>query len=200
MGLLDGAIFPEHEELNEEPLFFVEAKDRNPASEDVRQRHVVAECRRHGLSVWHNPQSGRRSDYERTTLHRNGAIAGVADLTIHWPGRGIYYAEMKDGTKGPTRPQIEFLNARIREGIACGVHRGWDSLLPRLIEAGAPIGKRQCKADPIGDAAKRVVLRMIELETDPAERKAKIMIAREEGVISDDETADMIRRYALVFA
>lgn len=52
----------------------------------------------------------------------------------------------------------------------------------------------------IGDAAKRVVLRLIDLETDPAERKAKIMIAREEGVISDDETADLIRRYALVFA
>ena len=52
----------------------------------------------------------------------------------------------------------------------------------------------------IGDAAKRVVLRLIDLETDASERKAKIMIAREEGVISDDETADLIRRYALVFA
>ena len=49
-------------------------------------------------------------------------------------------------------------------------------------------------------AAKRVILRLIDLETDPAERKAKIMIAREEGVISDYETADLIRRYALVFA
>lgn len=193
MGLLD---FPVHEELNEPPLFFIEPRDRFPDSEDMRQRLVVAECRRHGLSVWHNPQSGRRSDYERTTLHRNGAIAGVADLTIHWPGRGIYYAEMKDGTKGPTRPQIDFLNARVRDGIACGVHRGWESLEPRLIQAGAPI-KRQNGPAPIGDAARRVILRMIELEPDLSERKAKIMIAREDGHLSDAEVRDLIIKHGL---
>lgn len=199
MGLLDGAIFPEHEELNEVPLFFIEAKDRNPASEDVRQRHVVAACRRLGLFVAHIPQSGKRSDYERTKLHRNGAIAGVPDLVIQWTG-GIYWAEMKDGTKGPSRAQIDVMNDLVRRNIPCGVHRSWETVEQRLAEVGAPVGKRQCKAEPIGDAAKRVVLRLIDLETDPAERKAKIMIAREEGVISDDETADLIRRYALVFA
>lgn len=195
-ALLD---FPAHEELNEPPLFFIEPKDRFPDSEDKRQRDVVAECRRLGLSVWHNTQSGRRSDYERTTLHRNGAIAGVADLTIHWPGGGTYYAEMKDGTKGPTRPQIDFLNARVRDGIPCGVHRGWETLESRLLAAGAPIGRKKVAA-PIGDAARRVVMRLIELETDPGERKAKIMIAREEGLLSDEEVADWIRRDALVFA
>ncbi len=192
-ALLD---FPVHEELNEPPLFFIEPKDRFPDSEDKRQRVVVAECRRLGLSVWHNPQSGRRSDYERTTLHRNGAIAGVADLTIHWPGGGTYYAEMKDGTKGPTRPQIDFLNARVRDGIPCGVHRGWESLEPRLIAAGAPI-RRENAAQTIGDAARRMVLRLIELEADPSERKAKIMIAREEGILSDTETRDLIFTYRL---
>lgn len=199
MGLLDGAIFPEHEELNEAPLFFIEAKDRNPASEDVRQRHVVAACRRLGLFVAHIPQSGKRSDYERTKLHRNGAIAGIPDLLIAFPG-GVYFAEMKDGKGTPARAQIDVMNDLVRRNIPCGVHRSWESLEQRLAEVGAPIGKRQFKAEPIGDVAKRVVLRLIDIETDPAERKAKIMIAREEGVISDDETADLIRRYALVFA
>lgn len=199
MGLLDSAIFPEHEELNEAPMFFVEAKDRNPASEDVRQRHVVAACRRLGLFVAHIPQSGKRSDYERTKLHRNGAIAGIPDLLIAFPG-GVYFAEMKDGKGTPSRAQIDVMNDLVRRNIPCGVHRSWETVEQRLADVGAPVGKRQCKAEPIGDAAKRVVLRLIELETDPAERKAKVMIAREEGVISDDETADLIRRYALVFA
>ena len=136
MGLLD---FPVHEELNEAPMFPIDATDKDPASEDKRQCVVIAECKRRGLSVWHNAQSGRRSDYERTTLHRNGAIAGVADLTIHWPGRGTYYAEMKNGKTGPSTPQIEFLNARIREGFPCGVHRSWASVEAALIKAGAPI-------------------------------------------------------------
>lgn len=135
MGLLD---FPIHEELNEPPLFYIEPKDRDPAGEDTRQRGVVSMLRRRGVHVHHNPQSGRRSDYERTTLHRNGAIAGVADLSIHWRG-GTYYAEMKDGTKMPSRAQVEFLNDMTRLGIPCGVHRSWATLEAALIAAGCPI-------------------------------------------------------------
>ena len=195
VGLLD---FPVHEELHEEPLFYIEPKDRDPASEDDRQRAVVAECRRLGLSVWHNPQSGRRSDYERTTLHRNGAVAGVADLTIHWPGRGIYYAEMKNGKTGPSTPQIEFLNARIREGIPCGVHRSWPTIEQALIKAGAPI--RAAATQTIGNAAREVILRLIRAEPDLSERKAKIMIAREDGHLSDAEVEEWFRRDGLRFA
>lgn len=201
MGLLD---FPVHEELHEEPLFFIEPKDKDTASEDQRQRVVVAACRRLGLFVAHIPQSGRRSDYERTKLHRNGAIAGVPDLVIQWTG-GIYWAEMKDGTKGPARAQIDVMNDLTRRNIACGVHRSWASLASRLADCGAPVSPdeltpRVCKAEPIENAARRVIVRLIELETDPSERKAKIMIAREEGVLSDDEVTDWIRRDALVFA
>lgn len=191
-ALLD---FPLHEELNEPPQFYIEPRDRFPDSEDKRQRLVVAECRRLGLFVAHIPQSGRRSDYERTRLHRNGAIAGIPDLVIHWPG-GVYWAEMKDGKSPPSRPQIDVMNDLTRRSIPCGVHRGWESLEPRLIAAGAPIGRQKTVA-PIGDAARRVVLRLIELEADPSERKAKIMIAREEGLLSDAETRDLIFTYRL---
>lgn len=135
------------------PEFYIEPRDNDPASEDQRQRAVVAECKRLHLSVWHNAQSGRRSDYERTTLHRNGAIAGVADLTIHWPGRGTYYAEMKDGKKGPSRSQVEFLNARVREGFPCGVHRSWASVEAALIMAGAPISENK-RPGSASDAAR----------------------------------------------
>lgn len=193
---------PEHQDLLPEPMFYIEPRDKDTASEEKRQRVIVAACHRAGLSVWHNPQSGRRSDYERTTLHRNGAIAGVADLTIHWGNRGTYYAEIKNGRDGPSRAQINFLNARKREDFPCGVHRGWKSLEQKLIEAGAPILAKPepRQAEPIGDAARRVILRLIHLEQDPSERKAKIMIAREEGLLGDAETEAMMQRYGLRFA
>lgn len=146
------SLFPEHQELHEAPLFFIEPRDRLALSEDKRQQAVVAACRRLGLFVAHIPQSGRRSDYERTRLHRNGAIAGVPDLVIHWYG-GTYYAEMKNGTDGPSRAQIDVMNDLTRRNIPCGVHRGWDSLEPRLIEAGAPISKSK-RPGSASDAAR----------------------------------------------
>lgn len=191
MGLLD---FPVHEELHEEPLFYIEPKDRDPSSEDDRQRAVVAECRRAGLFVAHIPQSGRRSDYERTKLHRNGAIAGVPDLVIHWTG-GVYWAEMKDGKGMPTRPQIDVLNDFSRRQIPCGVHRSWPTIERALIKAGAPI----CTAasQTIGNAAREVILRLIRAEPDLSERKSKIMIAREDGHLSDAEARALIIKHGL---
>lgn len=50
---------------------------------------------------------------------------------------------------------------------------------------------------PIRDAARTVVLRMIELEPDPSERKAKIMIAREDGHLSDAEARKLIIEHGL---
>lgn len=177
------------------PEFYIEPRDNDPATEDERQRAVVAACRRLGLFVAHIPQSGRRSDYERTKLHRNGAIAGVPDLVIQWTG-GIYWAEMKNGKDGPSRPQIDVMNDFARRDIPCGVHRGWESLEPRLIQAGAPV-KRQNGPAPIGDGARGVILRLIEVESDLSERKAKIMIAREDGHLSDAEAAEWIARDGL---
>ena len=194
MGLLD---FPVHEELHEEPLFYIEPKDRDPASEDDRQRAVVAECRRSGLFVAHIPQSGKRSDYERTKLHRNGAIAGVPDLVIHWTG-GVYWAEMKDGKGMPTRPQIDVLNEFSRRQIPCGVHRSWPTIKQALINAGAPI--RAAAPQTIGNAAREVILSLIRAEPDLSERKAKIMIAREDGHLSDAEVEEWFRRDGLRFA
>ena len=194
MGLLD---FPVHEELHEEPLFYIEPKDDLIFSEDHRQQAVVSACRRSGLFVAHIPQSGKRSDYERTKLHRNGAIAGVPDLVIHWTG-GVYWAEMKDGKAMPTRPQIDVLNDFSRRQIPCGVHRSWPTIEQALIKAGAPI--RAAASQTIGNAAREVILRLIRAEPDLSERKAKIMIAREDGHLSDAEVEEWFRRDGLRFA
>lgn len=134
--LLD--FLPADEGLSLEPLFFIAPRDRDPAREDVRQRAIVAMAKRRGLFVAHIPQSGRRSDFERTKLHRDGAIAGIPDLMIAWVG-GIYFAEIKDGSGKPSPAQIEVMNQFSRRNIPCGVHRGWATLEAALIAAGCPI-------------------------------------------------------------
>ena len=199
MGLLD---FPVHEELHEAPLFPIDATDKDPASEDKRQREMVANLRRAGIFVAHIPQSGRRSDYERVTLHRNGAVAGLCDLLILWDGKAVganvYFAEVKDGKGKPSRPQIDVMNQMTRMGVPCGVHRSWDSLAARLAVLGAPI--RTAAPQTIGNAAREVILRLIRAEPDLSERKAKIMIAREDGHLSDAEVEEWFRRDGLRFA
>lgn len=129
------ADFPVHEELHEAPLFWIDAKDNDPASEDERQRKVVAECRRLGLFVAHIPQSGKRSDYERVKLHRNGAVSGVPDLVII-SRSGTLWAEMKNGKDMPSRPQTDVMNTMVRNGVWCGVYRTWASVEARLIKLG----------------------------------------------------------------
>lgn len=47
-------------------------------------------------------------------------------------------------------------------------------------------------AKSIGDLAKAIIERKIGEETDPAARKELILIAREEGVLTDQEAADWI--------
>lgn len=52
----------------------------------------------------------------------------------------------------------------------------------------------------IGAALRRIVLRLIDRETDPAERKARILIAMEHGHIAPDEAEDWIVVEGLVEA
>lgn len=52
----------------------------------------------------------------------------------------------------------------------------------------------------IGEALRRVVLRLIDTETDPAERKARIMIAYQHGHLTADEVEDWLAAGGLVEA
>lgn len=47
------------------------------------------------------------------------------------------------------------------------------------------------------EAAVRVLIALIAAEPSPEERKARIMIMREDGLLTDDETADLIQIYGL---
>jgi hypothetical protein len=57
-----------------------------------------------------------------------------------------------------------------------------------------------CNIVSIGAALRRVVLRLIDSETDPTERKARIMIAYQYGHLSADEVEDWLSAGGLVEA
>lgn len=52
-------------------------------------------------------------------------------------------------------------------------------------------------ASSFRDASVRVLMALVTSEPDPAERKARIMILREDGLLSDREAEDLIRIYGV---
>lgn len=52
-------------------------------------------------------------------------------------------------------------------------------------------------AEGIGPAALRVMLAIVAREPDPAERKARIMILRGDGLLTDRQASDLIQIYGL---
>lgn len=149
------------EEAGDEP-WFIEPKDRDPASELDRQGLFLSRLKLWAPSVraFAVPNAGKRSDWERLRRFREGAVAGALDLVIFW-NRGVFFAEFKNGKEMPDRNQRDMLNNLYRAGHHCGVYRNADTLLEHLRLAGAPfldhprtIG--ELVAPIIGDAARRV--------------------------------------------
>jgi hypothetical protein len=125
--------------------WFIEAKDQDPASEQERQGLVLSGLTNQApaVDVVAIPNAGKRSDWERLQRWREGARAGALDLVFSWQptrenDRGVFFAEMKDGQKMPTKAQRERLNIYTRQGHACGVYRTAATLLDHLRQAGAP--------------------------------------------------------------
>jgi len=119
--------------------WFCEAKDRDPASEHRRQglflsRLAAAAPKVLAIAI---PNAGRMTDWERLRRWSEGAVAGATDLIIVWPG-GVFFAEFKDGTKMPSKPQRAMLNLLHSRGHHCGVYRMPSTLLYHLRNAGAP--------------------------------------------------------------
>lgn len=129
--------------------WFIEPRDRDPASEVARQATFLSRVRivAPGVHVIAVPNAGRRSNWEALERYREGMRGGALDLVISWAphgtSRGVYFAEFKNGTKMPTQAQREELNLLFRQGHHCGVYRQADTLLGHLRAAGAPFISRE---------------------------------------------------------
>lgn len=120
--------------------WFIEPRDRSPASEIQRQGTVITGVHRLAptVTVWAVPNAARRTRWEAMRAKKEGMLAGALDLTLVWP-RSVFFAEMKDGREMPTPEQRAMLNYLYRAGHHCGVFRTAACLLDKLREAGAPV-------------------------------------------------------------
>ncbi|UIJ43779.1 VRR-NUC domain-containing protein [Sphingomonas cannabina] len=128
------------DDLAPEPLFPVEPRDSNPATEQKRQETLLAMLRRlaPGVIAFSVPNEGKRSDWERVTRWKGGARRGAPDLIIAW-NRGVAFVEMKGGKTALRPDQIEMLNGLYRAGHHVAVWRNPASALAWLRDCGAPI-------------------------------------------------------------
>lgn len=67
---------------------FVEERDRDPASEDDRQKAFVSAIKRDcpHIAVHATPNGGKQSDWARIRAQRMGVYAGWPDLDLDWDG------------------------------------------------------------------------------------------------------------------
>jgi hypothetical protein len=132
------------EDTADEP-WFIEEKDRNPASELQRQTSFLALLARLAPAVdaLAIPNAGKSTDWERVQRWKEGARRGALDLVITWQptragDRGVFFAEWKNGTEMPSPAQRDRLNWYFRNGFNCGVFRKPETLIEHLRVAGAP--------------------------------------------------------------
>jgi hypothetical protein len=133
------------EDRADEP-WFIEEKDRNPASELQRQTSFLALLARLAPAVdaLAIPNAGKSTDWERVQRWKEGARRGALDLVITWQptragDRGVFFAEWKNGTEtahtGPARSAQPLLPPT---AFNCGVYRKPETLIEHLRVAGAP--------------------------------------------------------------
>jgi hypothetical protein len=127
-------------DLDEAPLFPLEPRDKGPATEAQRQRTLLALVGRFAPSIiaFSVPNEGKRTDWEKINLARNGARAGAPDLLFFW-NHGCAAIEMKSGTGMPSKAQIDMLNRLHRAGHRVGVFRKPETAFHWLREVGAPV-------------------------------------------------------------
>jgi len=123
----------EHEPLYEEPLFFIEPKDRDPADEATRVsifRNVLRSAAPQAMVVG-IPNAANRGQWAKNQAKKEGAYWGFPDLVVLAPS-GIMspidrplvaFLEFKAGQTMPAQHQIDCLNRLHRMGFPVGVFR-----------------------------------------------------------------------------
>jgi hypothetical protein len=126
--------------LAEEPLFHIDERDRDPASEDDRQAEFVKRARAAGLRVAAVPNERQWGMKAWNRAKRLGAWWGFGDTIVFARERRVAVLEWKNGTRMPEQHQVDCLNALHRMGFPVGVFRRADSALAWLRAQGFPAG------------------------------------------------------------
>ena len=123
--------------LAEAPLFHIDGKDSNPASELERQVQFRAEMRllMPRVMLAAIPNAGKRGLAAQRQVKREGILAGLPDMIALAP-RKIAFIEFKSGRTMPSQAQIDCMNRLTRMGFACGVFRTSESAIAFLRREG----------------------------------------------------------------
>lgn len=129
----------DHLEARDED-WWIDAKDRDPRSEEKRQLAFLNAARMMcpAVDIFAVPNGAKRSQWAAMKAKREGMKAGALDLVCTWPGGGVAFVEFKDGSSMPDANQRDRLNMYVRQGHHAGVFRQEKSALEFLRACGAP--------------------------------------------------------------
>jgi hypothetical protein len=134
--------FPADEPLTEAPLFWIEPRDKDPASEDDRQGAFASAIRsRPGVHIAAVLNDGKRGQKALNRANKLGAWWGFPDCIVVASGR-VAFVEFKNGTAMPKQHQVDALNTLHRLGFPVAVARSAGWAIEFLRGAGFELGGR----------------------------------------------------------
>ena len=86
--------------------------------------------------MYHIPNGGSRNKLEACKLKRMGVRSGVSDVFLPMPKGGWcgLYIEMKAGKGKPTKNQLEFITAMLKQGYAAQVCTGFEAAKNTILQ------------------------------------------------------------------
>jgi hypothetical protein len=134
---------PEHEPLTEAPLFWIEPRDRDLASEDDRQGEFARIIRgTPGVHIAAVLNDGKRGQKALNRANKLGAWWGFGDTIVFAEPRLVAVIEFKNGTAMPKQHQVDCLNALHRMGFPVAVCRTAAGAIAFLRDNGFPVEVR----------------------------------------------------------
>lgn len=128
--------------LSQEPMFFIEPRDKDPRPESDRQQEWVASARRDGLHVCAVLNGEKRGQWALNLARKLGAWWGFPDAIVLGGGAFIAFIEWKDGTEMPKQHQVDCMNLLHRLGFNVALFRNAAPAMDWLRECGAPTRAR----------------------------------------------------------
>jgi hypothetical protein len=124
--------------LDEKPLFFVEARDKDAASELARVKRFRSLFRKHfsGARIVAIPNGGIRSQRALNQARSEGAAWGFPDMLAIGSSPFIPVMEWKSGTGALKQHQISWMNWMHSRGHPVGMFRVPETAIAWLFEKG----------------------------------------------------------------